>query len=227
MIINNKSIREFGANLLSRYIHPTRISYNLLTPDDSLVNVVGKRRYGQKQLQVSIEFYGSRAQIELNKSMLMQEILNEPVVQFDNIQNKKYIGYVDTIMILDQHYMFEVLEFSMQVHEESHEIENRFDSNIDIHLSSTMETPAIIEITPLADIGSVKVDGFDEDIIIRNLKKGVPVIIDGKRMLVTEEGVNKFKDYDSWIFPSLKIGMNNIKVSGNTSNRIIYSPRWL
>ena len=47
MIINNKSIREFGANLLSRYIHPTRISYNLLTPDDSLVNVVGKRRYGQ------------------------------------------------------------------------------------------------------------------------------------------------------------------------------------
>lgn len=227
MIINNKNITQYGAKLLRRVIQPTSISYDLLTPDTSLVDIVGKRKYGLKNLQIQLEFYGERSQVELNKSRLIGEILNEPVIQFNNIPNRVYRGYVETLSVINQNYIFETLELSILVSESSKTIESEFEKEIEIILSSTMETPAILEITPKADLNSITIDGFEDFIKLNNLKKGKPVIIDGQSLLVTEDGQNKFKDYDSWGFPKLKVGSNKITVTGNVHNKITYNPRWL
>lgn len=96
-----------------------------------------------------------------------------------------------------------------------------------INLLSTADTPVKIEIDPLENILELEIVGFGEDITIKNLSEGKRVIIDGEKGLVTEEGENKFQDYDSWGFPKLSPGENKISISEDIEITVIYSPRWL
>lgn len=96
-----------------------------------------------------------------------------------------------------------------------------------INLPSTADTPVKIIINPTSNINELEIKGFGEDITIKNLVKDYEVIIDGELGLVTEEGQNKWNDYDSWGFPKLSPGENEISINPDIEITAIYSPRWL
>lgn len=96
-----------------------------------------------------------------------------------------------------------------------------------IILNSTADTPVKLLIIPDTNISELEIKGFGEDITLSNLVAGYEVIIDGEKGLVTEEGQNKFKDYQSWGFPKLVPGENKITINPNINITAVYSPRWL
>ena len=98
-----------------------------------------------------------------------------------------------------------------------------------INVLGTYKTNAIVEITPSIDLVDLRLDGLANDpIIIKNLKQGKKIIIDGKEGTVLEEGINKFKDTDLWEFPFLVPGTNTITLSKNSCDVVIkYEPRYL
>ena len=227
MFINQKHISKYNARLLSRFIEPLNFQNEMLTPDGSLNSIIYNTKLGRKTLSVTIEFHGLAHEILDNKSRLTKEFLDDPVINFRAIPNRFFEGYVESMSIGEQNYLFETLDVSFIVVEKSEPLIRNFTNNVTIDLYSTMETPVVIEITPNEDAESLTITGFEEDITINNIKAGKAITIDSEYSIVIEEGVNKFPDYNSWGFPRLKVGRNNIHVSGNNNVRILYSPRWL
>lgn len=227
MFINQKHISKYNARLLSRFIEPINFQNEMLTPDGSLNSIVYDTKLGRKRLVVSIEFYGLAHEILDNRSRLTKEFLDNPSISFRAIPNRFFEGYVESMSIGEQNYLFETLDASFTVVEKGESLIRNFTNNVTIDIYSTMETPVVIEITPQENADSLTISGFEEEIAISNVTAGKAITIDSEYSIVIEEGVNKFPDYNSWGFPRLKVGRNNISVSGNNNVRILYSPRWL
>ncbi|MFQ7287633.1 MAG: phage distal tail protein [Lacrimispora saccharolytica] len=98
------------------------------------------------------------------------------------------------------------------------------------------ETPRIIQITPslndnsdltITGIARDPITGEDEPVTIKNLKKSIPVIVDGETCTVTQQGANKYPETDFWEFPSLLPGENQITLSNAVNTVTIkYRPRY-
>lgn len=97
-------------------------------------------------------------------------------------------------------------------------------------------TPCIVEITPLNDNSDLTITGIardpitgeDEPVTIKNLKKRIPVIVDGETCTVTQQGANKYPETDFWEFPSLLPGENQITLSNALNTVTIkYRPRYI
>lgn len=107
--------------------------------------------------------------------------------------------------------------------------------NITINNEGNLETPAIVEVTPLINLVNMTLTGFvknnftgeDRPIIIRNLTKGRTITINGESGLITEGGANKFKDVELWDLPVLQPGMNSITVDKDVNITIRHKPRYL
>ena len=104
-----------------------------------------------------------------------------------------------------------------------------------IFVEGNLETPCIIELTPINDTisftikGAARspVTGSPEDITIKNLKQGKKVIIDGEACTVLQGVTNKFADADMWEFPSLLPGNNTLTFSSALCEVTIkYKPRY-
>ena len=104
-----------------------------------------------------------------------------------------------------------------------------------ILVEGNLETPCIIELTPINDTISFTIKGAarnpvtgqPEDITIKNLKKGKKVIIDGEACTVLQGVTNKFADADMWEFPSLLPGNNTLTFSSALCEVTIkYKPRY-
>lgn len=103
-----------------------------------------------------------------------------------------------------------------------------FKNNIKLILNNTETTPCTIELTPTQDLVDATITGLGEDIIIKNLTKDKKIVIDGEKGLVTENGLNKWKDYDSWSFPKLSPGENNISINkASIDAKLSYKARWI
>ena len=98
-----------------------------------------------------------------------------------------------------------------------------------INVPGNYKVPAIIEITPSIGLIDLTISGLSNDpIIIKNLKQGKKIIIDGIEGTVTEEGINKFKDTDFWEFPFLLPGSNKITIDKNSCDITIkFKPRFI
>ena len=228
MFINDTPISDFGGKLLSRKISPPDIEITSFWPKKVLRPFISKIiGYYYKRLDLEIELSGTPTQIEINKSRLIQA-LTSASVSFKKLGHI-YTGVIAGAGIGDQVNGYEVVEVEMLVyqHENPQEVEiNRTLEGI-IHLHSNHETPAAIEILPSANVASLTITGLGRDIILSNLTAGKLVIIDGENGLVTEDGLNKWPDYDSWGFPRLTPGENIIQLSDTTLDITVrYSPRW-
>lgn len=104
-----------------------------------------------------------------------------------------------------------------------------------IFVEGNLETPCIIELTPINDTISFTIQGAarnpvtgqPEDITIKNLKQGKKVIIDGEACTVLQGVTNKFADADMWEFPSLLPGNNTLTFSSALCEVTIkYKPRY-
>ena len=97
-----------------------------------------------------------------------------------------------------------------------------------INAPGTLQTLAIVEITPSVNLIDVTITGLGEPFTIFSLTAGQKVIINGEDGTVTENGENKYPDYDSWGFPVLQPGQNEIAISQTSADVTIrFKPRWL
>ncbi len=98
-----------------------------------------------------------------------------------------------------------------------------------INMQGNIKTPCIIDIIPSIDLVDLTIKGLSNDpIVIKNLKQGKKVILNGEEGTITQEGENKFSDTDLWEFPTLAPGLNIIELSKNSCNITVkYKSRFL
>ena len=102
-----------------------------------------------------------------------------------------------------------------------------------ITVIGSTKAPAIFEITPSISLADINItcsfaDGTSNEIIVKNLTANKKVIVNGEIATITENGINKFSDFESWEFPFLEPGATTITFSRNTCNiNIIYKPRYI
>lgn len=94
------------------------------------------------------------------------------------------------------------------------------------------QTPCRISITALEYIEQLKINGFADEIIISVIQNGATVVIDGYKGLLTQDGINKFKDVRGMMeFPYLKVGdEKSHDIIFSTDKLIVsfeYNPMWL
>lgn len=228
MFINDIPISEYGAKLLSRKISSAEIDIKTFWPRNAMRPYIGKNpKYYYKNLELEIEFQGSANEIEINKSRLIKALTSASVA-FKALEHI-YTGTIDKTSSGTQEYGFEVLRVDMVVfeHEEMQSISISSQSST-IYLESNEITPAVIYLLPSADIPSLTLEGLGESIEIKNLTSGIEVIINGEDGSVTQAGENKWLDYDSWSFPKLMPGENEITISSPSATlRVEFSPRWV
>jgi phage-related protein len=228
MYINDIPLSDYGGKLLKRVISSPDIGLSTFWAKKALRPHISKDiGYYYKELKMEIELKGSPQEIQINKSRLIKALTSASVA-FGKLEHN-YTGVIDYAGTGDQVNGFEVLKVDMLVYE--HEDEQILELNqtdiSTIYLESNHETPVILEILPTNHVASVTITGFGRDIILKNLTAGVPVIIDGEKGIVTENEMNKWNDYDSWGFPELAPGENDIALSEDTLDITVrFSPRW-
>lgn len=230
MLINNIDIANFKAVLLSKDIQTSEI----LTYDDWLRNsldplYVGKKeRYKPIKLRLYIE--------DVNDETVLNHISNL-VKQFEKctLKFEDLSFYYDATIVNTSHEEIVTGAFILEVELKSgyaYKIEvvetaNRV-SNKTINVGGNSNTPAIVEITPSANLIDLVVTGLGEPFTINNLTAEQKIIINSEDGTVTQNGDNKFLDYDGWEFPRLVPGANLITFSQvNCDINIKYKPRWI
>ncbi|HHD2802331.1 TPA: phage tail protein, partial [Clostridium perfringens] len=173
----------------------------------------------------------TRDEIYENISKFNELFLDEATIKFKNLSNY-FKGKIRDSSIEDTEldewlYLnieFECKAFGSEIIESLNGVNTKT-----INVLGTYKTNAIVEITPSISLVDLRLDGLANDpIIIKNLKQGKKIIIDGKEGTVLEEGINKFDDTDLWEFPFLMPGNNEIILSKNSCDVVIkYEPRYL
>lgn len=230
MKINNKNLTSFNAFLISfsrgvrvrKQEYTSGMSINLVTKGFlsgfSVSLKVGIKEQSKSLLEQKI----SKLAKELEESELeevgipiiykcsLKEVSVEEFLH-DELENKEYAVVTFDLDCIDKYSPEKVVSFK---------------SSTSIVLESTERTPARVEITPSIGIPEVVIKGFEDEITLKNLKTGKTIIIDNG--LVIEDGVNKYNDYDSWGFPTLLPGTNNLSVNkSNLDIKVKYNPRWI
>ena len=91
--------------------------------------------------------------------------------------------------------------------------------------------PCKVVIIPDENIDELTITGFAEVMTLYNLPRGATIIIDGVAGTVTQDGANKFEEFEGWDFPYLNIkGDKKNAISFGTTKcdiKIAYNPMWL
>ena len=227
MYINNKSLKSYDARLLNRTILPSTFEVRAFWGRNSLSPIINnnvKRRY--KKLLLEIEFKGSPELIETNKSRLIKDITIS-TMRFNSLPHI-YEGNVSTIELMSKVSGYESHSIDVNVLELEDERVLEFNNEIKVFLSNTDITPCILELKSTVSASNVLVTGLSDDIKIKSITPNKTIRIDGINGLVLEDGLNNWLNYDSWGFPKLHPGENNINISNaNVSAKLVYKARWL
>lgn len=89
--------------------------------------------------------------------------------------------------------------------------------------------PCKATITPTGAIATFTIGGLacnpltleKSRIAINGLKTNKPIVIDGVKKLITEDGANKYADAEIWNFPMLTPGVNTITFSSTNHSTVI------
>ena len=227
MYINNRNISEYNARVLDLKINPSDFDINVFWSKNSLDPIIDNDiKYKGKPLIVTLRLFGDRQEIARNKSRLVKDMAISNL-RFNKLYNE-YKGYVTGVFLVDSKNSFETISIEMQVIEQGEEKVIEFSSNVKLILNNTEITPCTLELTPTQNLVDVTITGLEESITINNLTKDKTIIIDGEKGLVLEEGENKWPDYDSWSFPKLSPGENNISINkASIDAKLSYKARWI
>ena len=232
MLINNSSANvKYNMVLNEKKISPSKTNCNLQWLKGALTPILldTETKFCDIECKFTIEAL-TEDEFEFKFSELNKEII-ECVLKFDDI-NRLYKCYIQSmkepVRITPYNWEFTCSWVGYKYKDEIVvDIKKELSKTIDV--KGTLKTPCILEVTPSVDLIDITINGLANDpIIVKNLKQGKKIIIDGKEGTVTEEGINKFKDTDLWEFPFLNPGVNNITLSKNSCNVAIkYEPRYL
>lgn len=233
MKVNGIDIRKYNAKQLKADVQPASFKANTewlegaATPHEFETEI----QYGT--LKLTILFRGrGRSEIVQTVSEFLAQLRQRAELKLDGYKGS-YIGdiasnHLDKTKQANRYIL--TMQFNGYLADE--EVVNVYKGAREAKFMTlgTRPTPCIITVHPTTDLQLLTISGFGEyDIIIRDLKKDVEVIINGEKGKVTEGGLNKFGDCDMWEFPVLKNGVeNDITFSSNRCNiEIKYRPLWL
>ena len=200
--------------------------------------VSGEGQYEQRQLRIVLDHEDTMEQWQQKLSEIAGKINGkEVVVELDSDPGAYYIGTA-TVVTEKKDYTYSDFEISVMVDPFKYKdyISVTAPSSGKVTAETDFETPCIIEITAIQDNSELTITGVardpitgeDEPIIVKNLKKDIPVIVDGETCTVTQQGANKYPETDFWEFPSLLPGENQITLSNALNTVTIkYRPRYI
>lgn len=210
--------------------------------EGALSPIMLKGMTGFKKIKVTVMIRGSNRQEIWGKSgSLIAELLSPCDIQLDGFDHHFIVYLSNPSQTETSLNRWHTATLELIGYEQGSEVEVKTSAkDFIVTNEGNLETPAVIEFTPLIGLVSVTLNGFIRDsntgeekpIIIRNLTKNKTVKIDGEAGLITENEVNKFKDTEIWDFPSLLPGRNHITMECLESQQelaeisIKYKPRY-
>lgn len=232
MHVNNKNIENMGISLLEMKsgVMIKNTNYDYYKDKINIVNDYYKGFPYEIKLLIKAE---SESILERNISYLRNELDNSTIFYSDLelYHDVIVLGFEieeENYDVLENKYMA-VLKVALYCHKKYGEkVEIVGDKKTTIMLEGSVETPCVLELTAGRDIDEINITGLEDDIKLYNLTKDKKIIIDGEKRTVTGDGENKFLDYNSWGFPKLKPGINEIEIDSSDVEIIIrYSPSWI
>ncbi len=223
-------ISYYKARLLTKVIQPAEITIY----EDWLRNArnplyLGKdEKYKQINLQFLIQDKDNDSAYT-NMSNLVKQ-LEKSVIKFDDLSfyYDCYIVSKSNENITDGIFTLSVeLKSGYAYKPEVTEYANRALTKT-INIDGNLIAPCIVEIIPAANLIDLKVTGFGADFTLKNLAVNQKIIVYGEEGIITQNGINKFSEWDGWEFPYLKPGTNILSFSKNLCDiSIKYKPRWI
>ncbi|MPQ44440.1 phage distal tail protein [Clostridium tarantellae] len=232
MLINNIDISKFNAKQLIVDIQPSNIILEKEWVKKSLKPIFIDYNITFKNLKITLYFHGNNRQdILTNISNLISLLKAESTLTLDGYKNK----FISFLINSNIEKTIRKDRYKLNLEFDSYEVSDFIEETLNrttmktINIKGNLETPCIVEITPIVDIIDIKIEGLSEDpIIIKNLEKNKTLILHGIDGTITVDGINKFYDADLWEFPRLKPGSNNIKISRNDCNiKIKYKSKYV
>ncbi|HCT90534.1 MAG TPA: hypothetical protein DF613_03995 [Lachnospiraceae bacterium] len=195
----------------------------------SPVPVFFRNDIGFKSLKIVllIKKKGGRETLLRARSEILSRLLEPVEIVLDNYANCFY-------GILEKHSAQEnvmrrwhTLTLELNCYECGRQVTESFTETDQVTVTNmgNLVTPAVIEVTPLSGTATLSVTGICRDadtgenlpVVLKNLKTGKTVTIDGETGLITEDGALKAGDTEIWALPTLLPG----------DNRIILDNKWM
>ena len=196
-------------------------------------------RAGMKKMKVSVMIKGnSRGEIWENARKLVARLLAPSEIELDGFPNKfrMVLTNAGSAELSLQNFHKATLELAGYEHGEEETVHKTSYTTIYVYNPGNVETPTVVEVTPLIGKTSLEIRGIvrdryqgeDKPVTIKKLAQSLPIILDGEKGLITAAGTNRISDVDTWGLPSLKPGENLIQLDQPDMDiKIRYKPRYL
>ena len=214
MKINNIDSDSINLNLIDREIIEAEIINNSEWLDNSLEPITENLIFKYKLIKLEFLIEENTEDLAIKKISKLTEMLSDAVLKFDDL-SMSFKGQLDSIesdkITIGKYSVY--IDFKSGFGYDS-EITKTITNTGSITLDSTMDTPVILEVTANKNIPALTITGLGEDIVLYNVKNNIPIIIDGNSKIVNE-------NYESWGFPKLKTGVNNIVTSDTLTSSAV------
>lgn len=193
-----------------------------------------------KELSITLLVKGSsREEIVLNRSTILSKLLAPAVLELDGYSHF-FKGVLTKASATEQgtKKRFHTLKLTFNCYEYGAEqaIEKNKLESFTINNPGNLTTPAIIEITPTVGLATLTITGIvrnartgvDLPVTVKTLTTNKKVVLDGETGLITEDGVLKAGDVETYGLPSLLPGTNTIALDNGFMNVAVkFKPRYI
>lgn len=234
MKLNNVDLEKYKAKLVDLNIGSasTDMKWEFLN-NGALLPVrtsISKSHFLPITLTIEI-IASSREEFEQLKSNISGEFI-ECTVKFDDIPGKTYTGYRNgDVTVTKEMPGIGTVSVSLFVICEGDEVSEPFTEKLTTYIKGNLSTPAILVITTDHVIQQLTITGVhDKPLIVKNsvtgIAKDIPLIIDGRKGMITQNGVNMFGECEIWGFPEVVPGNRTITISEECTAVLKYKPRF-
>lgn len=235
MLINGIPVKEYGAKQLTVDFSPSTQELTYEWNAGARLPIMVDRRTTFKKMTVLLKVTGQSRQEVIKKSSHIHRLAaGQAEYKLDGYKGWVFIGILEGEPTLKKTVDRNVYKMTLTVtgymrDEQEQEAQINRSKKGFVFVEGTRDAPITMEITPVVNLPEFGIYGVAErGILIKNLKKDVPVFIDGIAGLVTEAGENKFNDVVMFEFPHLEPGEQIITFSESVcSVKIKYYPMWL
>ncbi len=229
MIVNNIDISKYDGKLLKKDIQLSEVQNKVDWISNSLLPLKLAEKSTVRKVELEILVKTDTLDENITQCSNIINLLKDSDIKFKDMEgyHRLYMTNHERVksVRLETSRLFVELIGCYYKNEPEFILEGKSGS---LYVDGNTETPAVVEILPLANMIDIVIKGLGEDITIKNLKKDKKIIIDGEKELVTEEGKNKFGETDMWGFPYLVPGENKISINKDNVNvKIKYKSRWI
>ena len=218
MIINGIDIEVFNARQLRVSIGHMETTNASAWAAGSAVPYFARNRYGFKRVTVTLMVKGDdRDEIKRNCAGILGLITGRTEFTLDGFDTF-FVGALSMTPTREERsrQIWHNLTMEFNAYEYMRPVEYTGTSSIEVYNPGTVESPAIVTLSPSVRINPVHLTGICHDsntgtdlpVTVPEMEQGEDVIIDGITGLITQDGDPK--DIDAWTLPSFKPGITTV-----------------